>query len=382
MPLASLGNRNSEVLGKARELVFLSVVERLSALAAVDPRQHNWTPRELVERGLCDPIRLFVKQEPHPRKKIETGRFRLIASVSLVDQLVERMVFGPQNKLEIANWETCPSKPGMGLATDQQIHSVWLDLKRRHNQHPAAEADISGFDWSVQDWELWADLAIRLDRGSFPPLLRRAAVSRVYCLMNSVLQLSNGTLIEQGLPGLMKSGSYCTSSSNSRIRCLMAKLIGSPWCIAMGDDSVEGWVPDAKLRYDALGHACKEYIPCTTRSDGQLLDVNFCSHRLSDMGSELTSWPKSLFRFLSTPREDFSDLWLELHSSSSWNRITRYLRGIGRVSHKDAEERFAIAADSPIGEETANATEQQDGSHHEQWWDLEIPACFSGLGLE
>ncbi|WCJ13279.1 putative RdRp [Poaceae Liege sobemovirus] len=338
VPLSVIAQSNGQVLDWASDLVVQAVVERLHVLAAVDPRQHGWGPQELVMRGLCDPVRLFVKQEPHTQQKIDQGRFRLISSVSLIDQLVERMLFGPQNTMEIATWFKNPSKPGMGLATEAQVSLLWADLKTKHAAHPAAEADISGFDWSVQDWELWADLSMRIELGGFPSLMRRAAISRFYCFMNSVFQFSSGEMVAQVEPGLMKSGSYCTSSTNSRIRCLMAELIGSPWCIAMGDDSVEGWTHNAKEAYSRLGHTCKEYYPCGVNLDGSLARVNFCSHLFTDRASELTTWPKTLFRFLSSPNSDFEDLWTELESSRVWPRISQYLRRIGRVSDKDGEE--------------------------------------------
>lgn len=319
-------------------LVSEAVVERLHALASIDPRQRNWKPTDLIERGLCDPVRLFVKQEPHSKLKIEQGRFRLISSVSLVDQLVERMLFGPQNSTEIALWHSTPSKPGMGLSKDHQVALLWEDLVRKHRTHPGAMADISGFDWSVQDWELWADLSMRIELGSFPPLMKKAAISRFYCLMNATFQLSDGTLLAQELPGLMKSGSYCTSSSNSRIRCLMAELIDSPWCIAMGDDSVEGWVDDAPRKYAQLGHLCKDYEACPVTPNGDLKEVSFCSHLISKGRAELETWPKCLFRFLSA-YHDVESLELELHSSRRWGQIVRYLRRIGRISGNDDEER-------------------------------------------
>nr|WMX25416.1 P2ab polyprotein [Cynosurus mottle virus] len=347
VPLSMIAQSNGQVLDWASDLVVQAVVERLHVLAAVDPRRHGWGPEELVQRGLCDPVRLFVKQEPHTQQKIDQGRFRLISSVSLVDQLVERMLFGPQNSMEIATWFKVPSKPGMGLATEAQVSLLWADLKSKHSSHPAAEADISGFDWSVQDWELWADLSMRIELGDFPSLLRKAAISRFYCFMNSVFQFSSGEMIAQLEPGLMKSGSYCTSSTNSRIRCLMAELIGSPWCIAMGDDSVEGWTPGAKEAYSALGHTCKEYYPCGVNQDGSLAEVNFCSHRFTSRGSELTTWAKTLFRFLSSPDSDFEDLWVELESSRMWPSISRYLRRIGRVSDKDGEENSTDPREEP-----------------------------------
>lgn len=292
-----------------------------------------------MKQGYCDPVRLFVKQEPHTRKKLDEGRYRLISSVSLIDQLVERMIFGPQNQLEIQMWRSIPSKPGMGLSISEQAQSIWKDLECRHTQNPACEADISGFDWSVQSWELWADLHMRIQLGNFGDRLRMAATSRFYCFMNSVFQLSNGNLISQGKPGLMKSGSYCTSSTNSRIRCLMARIIEAPWCIAMGDDSVEGYVPDARRRYERLGHTCKDYIPCEVHPDGKLKKVNFCSHELSENKFWLTSWPKTLYRFLSTPSADLSDLESELWGCPNWKKIEGY---VTKGNHSDKTSYTAI----------------------------------------
>lgn len=312
------------------------MAERLSLLGS-----HyctSLTPVQLVEQGYCDPVRLFVKQEPHTLKKMTEGRYRLISSVSLVDQLVERMLFGNQNKIEAQLWDTIPSKPGMGLSTKDQHSKIWNNVHFGHWVKPAAEADISGFDWSVQDWELWADCTMRIQLGGFDGLLKMATINRFHCLMNSVFQLSNGELFSQDLPGLMKSGSYCTSSTNSRIRCLMAELIGSPWCIAMGDDSVEGYVPDAKDKYFALGHVCKDYVPCETNPDGSLKSFNFCSHWVSRDRTWLTSWPKTLFRFLSSPLEIYDDVEFELESNPEWNRIRKYLESQGRRGTKYAKE--------------------------------------------
>jgi len=313
------------VLRENPQLVLSAVVERLELLANYDFLSQP-TPEDLVRRGLVDPVRVFVKNEPHTRAKLTEKRFRLISSVSLVDQVIERLIFGPQNKVEIANWKKIPSKPGMGLSLDSQRQALWDEVSYNHAQHPAAEADISGFDWSVQSWELWADLAIRINLGSFRGKLKRVALGRYYCFMNSVFQLSDGTMLSQGLPGLMKSGSYNTSSTNSRVRCLMAELIGSPWCIAMGDDSVEGYVPNAQTLYKSLGHTCKEYIPCDASQTGKLLKFNFCSHEISERSAWLTSWPKTVFRFLYSPKPDLNVLQAELGSNPRWRHLASILR--------------------------------------------------------
>lgn len=328
VPLSALGTTNSSVLSSCQSLINVAVAERLEKLSQMDL---NTPPNvvDLVRNGFCDPVRLFVKQEPHSRAKVEQRRFRLISSVSLIDQVVERMLFGYQNNMEIAMWRTCPSKPGMGLSLSEQAASIWKDLEHKHSVMSASEADISGFDWSVQSWELEADVEMRISLGSFPVKLANAARARFHCLANSVFQLSDGTLIAQGLPGLMKSGSYCTSSSNSRIRCLMAELIGAPWCIAMGDDSIEGYVESARDKYYDLGHVCKDYLPCEVGSSGELVSANFCSHYLSDGRFYLTSWPKTLVKFFSSENPQYSDLEVELSDNPIWPRIRKYVCRVG-----------------------------------------------------
>lgn len=314
------------MLNRHKNLVVSAVVERLFLLANTPFEQvFNCTPSDLVRAGFCDPIRLFVKQEPHPVRKLKEGRYRLISSVSLIDQLVERMLFGPQNQLEISEWANIPSKPGMGLSLQEQGDTIMRDLKVKHSWCPAAEADISGFDWTVQDWELWADVEMRIALGGFPYLLAKAARNRFACFMSSVFQLSNGELLEQLRPGIMKSGSYCTSSTNSRVRCLMAELIGSPWCIAMGDDSVEGFVEDARQKYEVLGHTCKDYVPCEVDECGELVSVNFCSHKIQEGNTYLETWPKTLFRHLASGSADYADIQAELAGNPKWRKIKWYL---------------------------------------------------------
>lgn len=371
VPLSTFGTTNGAVINSHEQFICFAVAERLIELSKTDLSTSSLTPAELVRRGYCDPVRLFVKQEPHTNKKLSEKRYRLISSVSLVDQLVERLLFGPQNQLEIQRWRNIPSKPGMGLSLHEQAQSIWSELQTNHDIWPAAEADISGFDWSVQDWELWADVQMRCKLGGFEnPVLKRAAVSRFYCFMNSVFQLSDGTLIEQGLPGLMKSGSYCTSSTNSRIRCLMAELIGAPWCIAMGDDSVEGYTADAAEKYAQLGHTCKDYIPCETTSEGYLKKVNFCSHELSQDSFWLTSWPKTLFRFLSTPNADIEDLRAELWGNPKWNSIERYVTGI-RGGDKTKELTSRISLNKQDGEEGLSKPDEIEGVGRSDWFSVE-----------
>lgn len=237
------------------------VFARLQKLAEAETL--SFTPAELVREGFCDPIRLFVKGEPHKQSKLDEGRYRLIMSISLVDQLVARVLFQMQNKREIALWRAIPSKPGFGLSTDSQTEEFVRCLAEVVGTSPEEvitswrnlliPTDCSGFDWSVAHWMLVDELEVRnrltLNNNE---LTRRMRTNWLNCMSNSVLCLSNGTLLAQMTPGVQKSGSYNTSSSNSRIRVMAAYHCGAAWAMAMGDDALEA--PNSCLEeYKNLG---------------------------------------------------------------------------------------------------------------------------------
>lgn len=191
------------------------VIQRVLALSQeAEPEKKEAS--YFVSRGLADPVRLFVKGELHSLEKIQEGRMRLIASVSLVDQLVERLLCGRQNNAEIARWRDIPSKPGLGLDDDG------LEVLRGNAAafvKPLA-TDMSGFDWSVPQWllELDATARCRLSGASSGGAYEMALRARVAALGRSLLVLSDGTMFAQVDAGVQKSGSYNTSSSNSRMR--------------------------------------------------------------------------------------------------------------------------------------------------------------------
>ncbi|UWX31913.1 putative P2 [Allium polerovirus A] len=255
-------------------------------------------PEKLVQLGLCDPIRLFVKGEPHKQSKLDEGRYRLIMSVSLVDQLVARVLFQNQNKREITLWRAVPSKPGFGLSTDGQVLDFMQSLAHQIGVSPQTvindwrdylvPTDCSGFDWSVAEWMLEDDMIVRnrltRDLNATTEKLRAAWL---HCISNSVLCLSDGTLLAQTRPGVQKSGSYNTSSTNSRIRVMAAYHCGATWAMAMGDDALES--VDSNLEeYKNLGFKVEV--------SGQL---EFCSHvfRAPDLAIPLNS-NKMLYKLI------------------------------------------------------------------------------------
>lgn len=294
-PYAALAKDNAELMDNCREFVVSAVLNRLHLLATTDTT--GMTPRQLIEQGLMDPVRFFIKNEPHSLSKQKSLRYRLISSVSIVDQLVERLLCNTQNKAEIAEWSTCPSAPGLGLSEDKDLETIW-HIAEDHISN-MAEADVTGFDWSVQDWELKADALMRLKlmgaKSSSP--VAKIMMARVYCLSNSVYCLSDGTMLSQDEPGIQLSGSFNTSSTNSRIRVLIALLVGADWAYAMGDDCIEDYIENAKEKYATLGHPLKFYEKCKD-------SFEFCSSRFKDGKAHPVDGTKTLFRLLTKKRLD------------------------------------------------------------------------------
>jgi hypothetical protein len=212
------------------------------------------------------------------------GKLRLISNVSMVDEVVDRLLFGTQNNIEIANWDTLPSKPGIGF-TDEMIKQIHDEVMERMKSHHVAEGDSSNWDWSVQGWELQAEADMRIKLYGLDPesLGARLIRNRIFCVSWSVFVMSNGRMFAQRMPGIMLSGWYNTSSSNSRIGRLTAVLAGALWSIHMGDDFLADFSVKFKEKFEALGHTLKLFKPIDPEA------YEFCS-TMYPSGAPVNIW--------------------------------------------------------------------------------------------
>lgn len=293
IPWSRWGATNQSVLETHFEEVATVVADRLRSLQSFC--YSGQSPEELVRLGLCDPIKVFIKNEPHPVRKVKDGRFRLICSVSLVDQICERVLFRTQNQKEIEKWMTIPSSAGMGLE-DAPMKFIYHEVRLQQEMGPVISTDISGWDWSVQEWDLEAeaDARIILARAGFDSPFAHAVKARIACLSRKVFVLSNGHMYSQVHAGIQGSGSYITASGNSRMRRLNADLAGSTWARTMGDDCLENGEGDLETDYARLGKLVRDVV---LHEEGCF---EFCSTRWNkaEIGVPLT-WDKTLYRFLS-----------------------------------------------------------------------------------
>lgn len=196
---------------------------------------------DLIKLGFCDPIKVFVKDEPHKPLKITEGRLRLISSMSVVDQIVERYMFGSMNNAEIKRWNEIPSKPGLSL-TDVGLRQISNYV---HSWKNKVSLDVSAWDWSFSGRDYATDFLYR-------SLATRCSIEnmelmwkRMRCLSLGAFVFYDGRVVFQEHPGIMKSGSYLTSSTNSHVACMLAYKAGAHKVMAMGDDVVADVDPNA-----------------------------------------------------------------------------------------------------------------------------------------
>lgn len=298
VPYVKEGISNEKLFSSesSRGLVFSIVVQRIRRILSFTLEEiRAMSPVQLVQEGLVDPVKVFIKSEPHKRAKLDAGKLRIISNVSIVDQIIERLLFSKQNKKEIIQWRNCPSKPGMGLH-DAGLQELYAEVTQAQAKAQLVETDVSGWDWSVPAWLLQFDADCRVMLYGAPPssALAKLIQFRAHAISNKVFALSDGTLYQQCVPGVQASGSYNTSSTNSRMRVSLAWMVGASWAIAMGDDDVEDEVDGAADKYRAMGFTIKDYklLP-------GLGQFEFCSTEFHGSWKGYSSqWLRTVFRFL------------------------------------------------------------------------------------
>jgi hypothetical protein len=323
VPYSILGTNNRDIVIQDPEMIIDLVVERLRLIGTIDADLYG--PVELVRMNACDPVRVFVKGEPHSTKKVEQGRWRLIFAVSIVDQIIERLLCSSQNREEIRLWDKCPSAPGLSLSSDlslKQLYDIVMELK---GEGKMAEADVTGWDWSVKEWELLEDAVMRAHLGNFTKMSAKALFNRQVCASRTVYAMPDGKLRTLTGDGVLISGCYNTSSTNSRLRVLVAYLVGALWAKAMGDDCVEDFVTNATEKYAAIGHPLKMYVE---KDD----EFEFCSLIHTQEGAWPVDGTKTLFRLIEQKcitEELKAQFRLEMRNSP---RLDEFLSCVERVS--------------------------------------------------
>jgi len=239
-----------------------------------------------------DPDYLFIKTEGHKKAKVDSKNWRLIWGNSIVNQVLQHMVWLPSVSAEIEAGRRIPSAGAMGLVNGQTDQIVRA-LLSRDGTFDLFSADCSGFDITVNDHVISADASDRAALCGNPAEGDQheffwALYHQVYaCTYQSSIIFGDGAVYKQTEPGIQRSGCFITYSLNSRhtvrLRALLSlRKFGNidlkrDWLWSAGDDSLcknPGFTFEfIKEHSEAYGQIVKHVHM------GGLNDVDFCSHR-------------------------------------------------------------------------------------------------------
>jgi len=293
-PYAFTYPRKSDWIEKDLECLVDMVLIRLCLLenssSSTVEALYNTT---LIDLGYQDPVSVFVKDEPHTIEKIKQGRYRLIANCTLVEEAIKRLLFAEQNEADKNDcYNECGSAGGWDWTTDEAAARCFECI--RPWLPNAATSDVSAWDWSFKEWMFMAELEIRrrLNGASTKSSWYKISYNVYKSFCRSVYVLTDGSAYTLEHPGVQKSGDYNTTTTNGRIRNLMAVLVGSDKSKSAGDDNISTWVEDAVHKYAKYGIRVTDYERV---KDGK---VKFCSATFTESKAIPDSAMKSLYKLL------------------------------------------------------------------------------------
>lgn len=211
----------------------------------------------LLGLEVSDPLMVFVKSEPHKTSKIEEGRFRLISAVSLVDTLVDRILYGWLGRRALQTVGATPVMVGW-----TPLNGGWRMISNVFAGRDTACLDKTAWDWTVQGYmvDVWETFIkdLILDPPEWWLVLHKARFKQLYS--NAVFQFRDGSQFEQSFKGVMKSGCFLTIILNSVsqvfLHLVAQSRLGFPLRenlpLAMGDDTVQFAPRDLQGYIEAL----------------------------------------------------------------------------------------------------------------------------------
>jgi len=263
------------------------------------------TPLEAVQAGFRDPALPFIKSELHPPRKVSSGAWRIVQGCSLVDQLVERVIFSTPIAVIKSQYPHSDAVVGIGFS-DSMNEEFYNEVVRTMPE--VISTDVSGWDRSLgRSYVVEAAESVIRSCVNACPHWTRAVRAHAQLMTSPLFALPDGqayVLVTRNSPGGMLSGSYLTTTYNTLSRLDASSLAGSVRAKAAGDDCLEVFPPgvDIVQSYEDLGF--------TVRTDVHPPGVfEFCSHRYSGRdpsAAPLTSWRKAVANYFSlkTPNMD------------------------------------------------------------------------------
>lgn len=241
--LRQLGTTNREVFQYDPETQTISQERFLLVYGTLVERINS-----LFDSVISDPIYTFIKPEPHKLTKIQEGRYRIISGVSLIDNLVDRILFQKLVEKIMENLGRHPIAVGWNPIVGSQ---TFYAVMGHHDQY--LSLDKSHWDWSVHPWLIEAVKKVLKGLVPLAPSWWSFLVDQRFEALFGcpTWEFQDGSSIIQRQPGIMKSGCYMTIWINSIAQLLIHNYVSSLLFIpktpiwVLGDDTIQ--VLDADL---------------------------------------------------------------------------------------------------------------------------------------
>lgn len=207
--------------------------------------------RRWMEMHESDPIYAFVKPEPHKKEKLANGKLRLISGVSLVDSLIDRLLFMQWTKVAQSLVTHTPIVIGWAPTDAVKFHHM---MGGQHEQY--LDVDKTSWDWSLRPWILDMVKHVLCGLVDAPSWWTERVDKRFDYLFTAPLwKFQDATVIKQKEPGIMKSGCYMTIWINSIGQLLLHQLamhrsgVEMHLPLVLGDDTTQPYYGEDKDNY-------------------------------------------------------------------------------------------------------------------------------------
>lgn len=254
---------------------------------------------KLLDSPEADPIKVFVKREPHKTSKLEAGRVRLIQAVSLVDTMVDRILFGSLLRTAVKPLNILKTPCVVGWTP---MLGGWRYIQHKYPRG-SVSIDRSAWDWTVTEWlvRCWSQIIKDLHPGAPKWWLSRVDARFELLFHTATLKFSDGVEIAQKYPGIMKSGClltlYLNSLSQIILHVVAMQRLNLPITLSLplcaGDDTLQEDFPQIEDYCRELNTMCitKEVV----RTHGFSEFVGFIFY---PDGWKPSYWQKHLFNLI------------------------------------------------------------------------------------
>jgi len=194
----------------------------------------------------ADNLKVFIKLEPHKTQKLIDGRLRLISAVSLIDAMVDRIIFGWLHRKIMENFGQTPIMIGW-----TPLNGGWRLID--YNKNNVVCVDKSSWDWTMQPWITDSIERVVLELGEYLPSEAKELIRVRFRLLfeKAKFEFLDSTVAEQRGRGIMKSGCFMTIAFNSIAQLLLHAVTNlqngkdlSPWPKCLGDDTIQPRMED------------------------------------------------------------------------------------------------------------------------------------------